>query len=58
MYTMIQLERGVLEVNLEQREGDVDPARWRRALVPGIWWLHAVGGGTVLVSHRPGDLGC
>ena len=56
MHTLIRLDAGVLEVHLEGREGDVDVVRWRSALGPGISWLTAMGGGALLVPHRPGDL--
>lgn len=58
MYTLITLERGLLNTRLVTEDGDkeVERSRWRQAIAPAVSLLRSIGGGCLFVIHRPGDL--
>lgn len=49
-FTIICLHEGVLTFRVS---GPVDTPRWRRAIAPGVYFLHERGGGSLLLPHTP-----
>lgn len=64
MHTLVTLEDGVMGVTLTLQPDDdvgdmqqpVAIARWRQVIEPGVQFLQVVGGGAILMPHRPEDL--
>ena len=56
MHTLIRLDEGVLEISLHSAGDRVQEGKWRAAIAPAILLLRHLGGGALLVPHRPDDL--
>lgn len=57
MHSLVVLQRdGALRITLENQDSPVERKVWEAYLLSAVTWLRAVGGGSMVVYHRPGSL--
>jgi hypothetical protein len=57
MHTMVELRDGVLTTQIvAEQDCDVSERRWRASIRPAIALLRSLGGGGLMVLHRPNEL--
>jgi hypothetical protein len=57
MHSIVVLQRdGELRISLEAQDSPVERQVWEAYLISAVTWLRAVGGGSMVVHHKPGSL--
>lgn len=57
MFSVVVLQRdGALRITLEAQDSPVERQVWEAYVLSAVTWLRAIGGGSMVVYHRPGSL--